>query len=223
MKPPASWKESDIVQLIKNKAEESINLDFKEAGALLASDKAKLEISKDVSAFANSAGGAIIYGIKESNTRPYYASAVSPVDPAAASKEWLEQVINSRIQPRIQAVHINPIKLGTQAPGKFVYAVTIPESFTAHQASDKRYYKRFNFESVPMEDYEVRQAMTRASRPAYQFQLSKLVLAQGNPIRVRFIGVLQNMSEIVGHAVSLVLFAPKELVEHPDDYATDVA
>jgi hypothetical protein len=31
-----------------------------------------------------------------------------------------------------------------------------------HQANDYRYYKRFNFESTPMEDYEVRDLMRRS-------------------------------------------------------------
>ena len=37
-----------------------------------------------------------------------------------------------------------------------IYVVDIPQSNIAHQAFDKRYYKRFNFISTPMEDYEIR-------------------------------------------------------------------
>jgi hypothetical protein len=44
-----------------------------------------------------------------------------------------------------------------------VVIVTVPKSFHGpHQASDKRYYKRFNFSSFPMEHYEVED--TRARR-----------------------------------------------------------
>jgi hypothetical protein len=46
-----------------------------------------------------------------------------------------------------------------------VYIIEIPQSNTAHQASDHRYYKRFNFQSVPMEDYEVRDVMFREQTP----------------------------------------------------------
>jgi len=44
--------------------------------------------------------------------------------------------------------------------------IDVPQSSTAHQASDKRYYKRFNFESVPMEDYEIRDVMQRTEAPS---------------------------------------------------------
>ena len=45
--------EEDIRQLIYLKVEESIQLDFKQAESLGKNDKKKLEIAKDVSAFAN--------------------------------------------------------------------------------------------------------------------------------------------------------------------------
>ena len=57
--------EEDINQLISTKTEESIHLDFKQAEALSKNDKKKSEIAKDISAFANSDGGIVIYGLKE--------------------------------------------------------------------------------------------------------------------------------------------------------------
>jgi phosphate/sulfate permease len=42
----------DIISLIDNEAEESVHLDFKAAGSLSKDDRKKLEIAKDVSAFA---------------------------------------------------------------------------------------------------------------------------------------------------------------------------
>ncbi len=229
MNQPESWEENDLLQLIENKAEESITLEFKRADALQPTDGkkaeiSKTEISKDVSAFANSTGGTILYGVEEARDEPHCAIGLTPIDPRQTSKEWLEQVINSRIQPRIPGIVINSVELKTKAPGKFAYVVLVPESTTAHQASDKRYYRRFNFQSVPMEDYEIRQAMNRASRPAYKIQLeASHKMTQGNPLRFRFRGTVQNESEIVGHEVSAVLFAPRELIQQPDDYQVDVA
>lgn len=39
--------------------------------------------------------------------------------------------------------------------------MNIPKSNTAHQAFDKKYYKRYNFESVAMEDYEIKDIINR--------------------------------------------------------------
>ncbi|HUW34061.1 MAG TPA: ATP-binding protein [Planctomycetota bacterium] len=87
-------------------------------------------------------------------------------EPAEITKEWLEQVIISNIQPRIDSIVINPVELKTQRLGRFAYVVCVPQSDRApHQANDKRYYKRFNFQSVPMEDHEVRDVMFRQRVP----------------------------------------------------------
>ena len=54
-----------ISSLIDEKVEENLHLDYKAAAALGKTDGKKNEISKDVSSFANSDGGILIYGIKE--------------------------------------------------------------------------------------------------------------------------------------------------------------
>lgn len=97
----------DIQYLIDNGVEESIHLDFKAAGALAKDDKKKNEIAKDVSAFANSDGGIIIYGISEIGHK---ADSYSFVDGDIFTKEWLEQIINSNIQKRINNIRIIPLR-----------------------------------------------------------------------------------------------------------------
>jgi hypothetical protein len=220
MKLPEDWGEQDLVELISLKQEENLQLDFKRAESLDSTDKKKTEISKDVSAFANSAGGTIVYGISESAQEPRYAETLSPINPAKYPKEWLEQIINSRIQPRIQEVLINPVDLGSSCPGQYAYVVCIPQSTTAHQASDHRYYKRYNFESVAMEDYEVRQTMERASRAAYQIRMARPSrVSDRDGFRFATLScVVENVSELVGRDVSAVLFLPKHVICGPDNY-----
>jgi len=55
------WEEADLLQLVEEKADESLELDFKESAALQKTDAKKRDLSKDVSSFANSAGGTLIY------------------------------------------------------------------------------------------------------------------------------------------------------------------
>lgn len=152
----------DIIALIDNDAEESVHLDFKAAGSLSKDDKKKAEIAKDVSAFANSDGGIIVYGIEE---QEHKAHALSYIDGNTYTKEWLEQVIQDNIQRRIEGLEIFPIRDNGDIT-KSIYIVKIPRSSnTPHMSADKCYYKRNNFRSVKMEEYEVRDLFYRESTP----------------------------------------------------------
>lgn len=166
MKEPWEWTEDDILSLIRNKVEESTTLEYKACDALGRTDSKKKEISKDVSAFANSAGGTIVYGITE-NKAHEPEDIDAGYDPRDISGEWLEQVINSNIERRISEVIINTVPLIASRPGKVLYVVYIPESNLApHMAADDRFYKRFNFQSIAMKEYEVRNLIRQENYPS---------------------------------------------------------
>lgn len=168
MAEPVDWDETDLQRLINDGVGESLTLDYKATAALTPmTESIKKEIGKDVSAFANSAGGTIVYGLVEANHLP---KAVEGIDPAVVTREWLDQVITSRIQRRIEGIRINQVLL---TGGKVVYVVVVPQSDRApHMASDNRYYKRFEYQSVPMEEYEVRDISNRAVGPRLSVQIS---------------------------------------------------
>ncbi|MEM8859755.1 MAG: ATP-binding protein [Chloroflexota bacterium] len=165
---PKSWDEAELKRYIREGIEESLTLDYKSGAALNkdANSNRNKEIAKDVSAMANSAGGVIIYGIGEENSNGRFRPAtLAPVHRSACSRETLEQIISSNIQPRISGIKIYPIPLSS-GPDDVAYVVLIPQSHTVHQvATNKRYYKRFNFESVPMEDFEIRDVLNRQAHP----------------------------------------------------------
>lgn len=148
----------EVQSLIDNQVEESVYLDFKSSGSLEKNDRKRLELSKDVAAFANSDGGIIVYGIKEVN---HVASEFSFIDGNEFTKEWIETIINSYVQRRISDIKIYPIRIDGDIK-KSIYVVKIPYSYDApHLSKDNRYYKRYNFMSVPMEEYEIRQSYNR--------------------------------------------------------------
>lgn len=172
LKPSWDWVEADLKGLIRDRVKESLELDYKACQSLGANDRKKDEISKDVSSFANSAGGTIVYGMLEDGHVPT-ATDVGFDPHGPVSKEWLEQVINGRIQRRIDGVRVNPVELGETHPGRVAYVVHIPQSMRApHMAADHRFYKRHNFESVPMEEYEVRDVARRSEAPDLRMLLA---------------------------------------------------
>ncbi|MCE9550331.1 MAG: ATP-binding protein [Betaproteobacteria bacterium] len=164
MFPPSEWTERDLQNLIEDQVSESLTLDYKASYALQRTDGKKAELSKDVSAFSNSAGGLLIYGVVENGHVPTHLD--DGFDPNEISKEWIEHVLNSRISRRIDGLKIHPVPLTRHRPGRLAYVVAVPASPRApHMASDHRFYKRFNFESVPMEEYEVRDVSRRLVEP----------------------------------------------------------
>jgi len=160
------WNLEKIQQYIDDGIEENIHLDYKGAGSISKKKDKKTEISKDVSAFANSDGGVIIYGVKEFDDlkKNHLPEMIDPIDGKEYSKEWLEQIINSTISPKIHNIIITPIQIGEKENNQVVYVVEIPKSNTAHQMNDKRYYRRYNFQSIAMEDWEIKDIINRVSK-----------------------------------------------------------
>ena len=166
---PDNWNIAYLNSMISSKIEESNSLDYKASGAFFDEDKKKhdvrTEITKDISAMANSNGGTIIYGIAEysDHARRHLPEKIDPISRSQFSREWLEHII-SNIEPRIATVKIIPVEIPPN-PDHVAYVVEIPKSTTAHQAMDLKYYRRYNFESVAMADHEIRDVMNRQRFP----------------------------------------------------------
>ncbi len=191
------WTERDLLELCRNQEEESLNLEFKESAALSLDvgeqrERVTSELSKDVSAMANSDGGIIIYGIKEKQTpgKPRHGLADSidaGVDPNVITKERLENVLTSNIRPTVDGLQIKAVPLNTHNPGRIAYVISIPQSLRApHQARDKRFYKRFNFKAEPMEEYEVRSLYFRTLAPDLELVLKLAYKDETVPFEGRF-------------------------------------
>jgi len=155
-------KKSQLEALHRANIKESLTLEYK---ASLAVDKRddtkKLEMARDVCAFANADGGQIVYGMIEHNHEP--AGLDNGLDGSIYPEIWFEQVLQQHITPPIPGLRIRHVPLK-----KPMVAVVIDVPATKadpHQVSDGRYYRRHNFNRLFMEHYEVRDAMRRSVDP----------------------------------------------------------
>ena len=149
----------DVEAFIRNEVQESVSLDYKRSDAI---DRTKRrEIAKDVAAFANSAGGMLIYGVVEQDHLP--VSIDDGVDHTVYSREWLEQVVLSGISPRPGDLRISQVPIDDTHS---VFAVMVAQAVRGPHIlnNDGRYYKRFNFSSVPMEHFEIEDVRSRSLR-----------------------------------------------------------
>ena len=95
---------SDIQSLIDNHAEEGVHLELKRANALSKENADK--VTKTLSAFANSDGGVVIYGIAEED---HVASDFSFVDGNIITTEHISMLARY-VQPAIDGLTIYPIR-----------------------------------------------------------------------------------------------------------------
>lgn len=203
------WNEDRLLRLIGDRIEENAELEYKAAAGLKSDQKGKEEITKDVSAMANAAGGTIIYGISEFQDRAqeHLPEKIDPVDRLQFSKEWLEQVV-SQIKPRIDGLRVVPVQLAS-ANNHVVYVVEVPKGETAHQALTLRYHRRYNFEVLPMLDHEIRDVMNRRRSPRLVVELTPAVRSSSREVAFTMQAVLINESEAVSaYEVVIALGAP---------------
>ena len=98
--------------------------------------------------------------------------------------------------------------------GKVAYVVSIPQSTTAHQAPDRKYYKRYDFKREAMEDYEIRDVMimNRLKSPLIRPSFSaKHIDTSGTVHEYALIVKLTNEGAVLANNIKLVLSIPKTL------------
>lgn len=154
--------ESDLALLHAGNVKESLYLEFKASAAIDKKDDAKkLEMARDVSAFANSAGGQIIYGMAEKNHEP--SGLDVGIDPKSYPTIWFEQILQQHITPNIHGLDIHHVPLSN---GNVAVVITIPPTNgDPHQVSDGKYFRRNNFNRISMDHYEIKAMFYRTTTP----------------------------------------------------------
>lgn len=155
-KPLPQIEEKDIQALVETQQKESVILEFKED--ISGSEKEKREISKDISAMANTEGGFIIFGIKEDAGKASAIIGINKTIGRQPIEEWVENVLITNIRPRpIVKPKIIPL-FSTEE--KIVLILQIPQSSRRPHmvTSDGKnaYYKRHNYQASYADEHEVR-------------------------------------------------------------------
>lgn len=157
-----------IASLVSDRVRESRVIEYKR-DRVGGSDSDKKEFLADVVAFANAAGGTMLFGIDEERDAeakptgiPREAIGVS-IQNADAETRRLTDIIRTGIEPRLPGVMISCIDGFPQGP---VIAIHIPRSHRApHMVSfqsSSRFYSRVSTGRHPLDIDEIRDAFLRA-------------------------------------------------------------
>jgi len=203
----------DIDFLVDNKISEIKTLEYK--GKLPGSqDNDKKEFLADISSFANSSGGDVIYGIKEARNedgkKTGEPEAVAPLQGITAdeAKLKIENLIRTGIEPRV-TVHVKAIE-GYGADGKgFIILVRIPQSFASPHTvtfnNTSRFYCRNSAGKYQLDVHEIRNAFLATDSQAERirsFKQNRLakIMADETPV------YLSSEHRLVLHVLPLYSF-----------------
>lgn len=163
------WREESLLAL------ESDEHDFQEfKGSALLAEGGTLNgaflatLSKQVSAFANGAGGRLFIGLDD-HGRPDGGVPTQLI--RGGTRAWLEDVIGASVDPPLQRFNVFEVPSHGGAdslilPDHAVYVIDLPASERApHQASDYRYYLRIAGKSRPMGHVHVQDVLRRTQHP----------------------------------------------------------
>ena len=204
-------KLEDIQSLIDSGVRESEVLEYKEASRKF-TDKEKNEIGKDVSAMANSGGGAIVYGVstdRNDTTRPLAIESL-----AVKNIETFDRVLNSTIQPPVKGIEK---RLLPQGQPRVMVVYIPPSEEPPHQnLVGKKYYRRSGVESIPMEHDLVALHFGRRLGPILSLRFQPLNRpntlggdpAFSNELLLRVL--VENAGKRIGRFVEVVLFFPEQ-------------
>ena len=205
-KPLDAINEQDLKQLIENQVLEKKGLDYK-LSLPSNSDADKKEFLADVSSFANSSGGDIIYGIAQDNATGFPKELVG-VDSANMDQEMLrlESIIREGIEPRIPSVAIQPIKLTNS---KTALILRIQKSWVSpHRIKfkeDHRFYARGTNGKYKLDVGELRNSFTMSeslNEKIKRFREDRIARLLANETPVPF----RNSAKLVLHLIPLISF-----------------
>lgn len=161
-KPLQEVSKADLEALVSNKTHEGRTLDYKR-DLKLKNDDDKRELSRDVSSFANAAGGDLVFGVEEARDAegknlgyPERLVGVT-VENFDATKQRIESIIRDNIDPRVPGIGIHRVDGFDNGP---VVVVRVPQSWAGPHmlsfANQTHFYSRNNSGKQPLDVREIR-------------------------------------------------------------------
>lgn len=171
------------------------------------------ELSKQLSAFSNTGGGTLVYGVADRGGRRSVDCGGVSLRVKNGTKEWLEDVIPRLVELELRKFNVYVVESAGEAssitPGKGLVLIEIPDSIAApHQARDQRYYARVGGKSRPIGHRMVLDILGRGKYPALTASFFIVRGDQGLPeLRV----TCRNAGQVLARYVNGWVTVPREM------------
>lgn len=176
--------ESTLQSLVRNEVDERLRLDYKLKLAHGTNDEKK-ELLRDVASFANTAGGDILFGIRDEQGKPVEIVGVS-IDNPDAFKLQVESLVRDNLEPKLSGHAVRTVPLQR---GKYVVVLRIPRSYAGPHAvgfrKSPQFWARRSNGKYPLEINELRSAFLLSETAAEKIRefrtdrVSKLLAGEG--------------------------------------------
>lgn len=212
--------------------QETLDLEFKsldprepifKAGTLEKSGRKHL--AKEASAFANSAGGLIVFGIDcRAIDGIDQAEKLTPIENVQRAETSVRDAAAELLQPRHDGIRVASIPTAAE-PTRGYIIVDVPRSERRPHRSEatgqKEYYKRSGSRSYPMEHYDIEDAFRRSASPILALEVSFVQTMQIGIDEYRYAMQLaiENVSETTAKMVSLQIWNRRGAAYGRDQYA----
>jgi hypothetical protein len=223
MTPAPEWTEDALTHLGPDEYDFQ---EFKASAFVWAegqlSPSVHVDLSKQVSAFANGAGGRIFVGVDDQGV----LDGGVPVDvKKGGTRSWLEDVIPGLVEPPLTVFNVHEVlAAGPHSRirrGCAAYVIEVPSSPSApHQALDHRYYLRIAGKSRPMGHVHVQDVLRRTTAP--QAHLRRIAPfgpgerittdPRGPKVLIGFRAYVENRGRTLANHVGVELVLPRPVV-----------
>jgi len=197
--------------LIADEVDEQVRIEYK-AELKYDTNDDKKELLRDVSSFANTAGGDIFFGIAETKGKPVRIDGLAVPDTDKLTST-LEQMIRDGLEPKLSGHRARPIPLES---GKYVIVVRIPRGYAApHRVSFQsasQFWARRTNGKYSLDVNELRNAFLLSETAAEKIRgfradrVSKLLAGQG-PV------ILDKGPKLIFHLIPLDAFRTGQFVD----------
>jgi hypothetical protein len=204
-------QEEDLLFLIDSQVQESKTLEYKRE-LPDGSDRGKVSFLRAISAFANTIGGDLVYGIDAKDGIP---SKLNPLVMTSIDQtlQWLEQLSISGLEPRLTGVQYKFVPLPV---GGHALVIRVARSWNApHRVTvggHSHFYGRNSAGAYPLDVGELRQAFTMsetAIERISKFRADRIFSIAAEESAV----VLSEGARVILHLVPLNSFSTRNQIE----------
>ncbi len=194
--------EADLRQLVGSKVSGCKTVEYQ---ACLPGDtfESQREFLADVSSFANTTGGHLVYGVKEQNGIVTALPGIAGPDPDAEICR-LEKLLRDNLQPKCPGITFRVVEMASTAP---ILIVRIPESWSKPHVVDFqghwRFYARSSTGKYPLGLAELKSsflAATGLGERIRSFHFERLTKISGGDLPVPLAGKARTVFHLIPYS-----------------------